>query len=367
MVRAVLCVLLLALVGLTMSRPIEETPLRAPFANYRLISTSDQTPPFWVSAEAAEALSTTELSYFDITDSPEVDLSLTPQPSAIPAAPTHQSIVTPLLARIDKTRYSTLLTSLSTSFRNRYYSAQTGLDSANWIFNQVSTVAANRSDITVSKFAHTWLQPSIIAKIAGTSGTREIVILGAHEDSTAAGMPTGSAPGADDDGSGSIAILEVFRILVEANFRPQHPIEFHWYSAEEVGLLGSQAVAVNYQSQGIPVRSMIQLDMIAYNRLESTVGIVTDYVDADTIAFNRRLVDEYLAIGWTNTVCGYGCSDHASWNRLGYRSSFPFEAQFSRRNPYIHTTADTMNYVSVDHAAEFIKLGLAFAVELSYV
>jgi len=112
---------------------------------------------------------------------------------------------------------------------------------------------------------------------------------------------------------------------------------------------------------------MLQLDMIGYNGRESTVGIVTDYVDAETIAFNRQLVDEYLAIGWTNTVCGYGCSDHASWNRLGYRSAFPFEAQFSRRNPYIHTTQDTMNFVSVDHAAEFVKLGIAFAVELSYI
>jgi leucyl aminopeptidase len=348
-----------------LSAPISDV-VTAPAKGYRLLATSDKQPPFWVAPEAAEALGTTELNYMDITDFQEVDVSLTPTAIAIPSGPTHQSTVAPLLAQIDTELYESKLTTLA-SFRNRYYTAQTGLDSANWIYDQVLAITANRSDISVTKFAHTWLQPSLIARIEGTSSVRDLVILGAHQDSTAGGMPSGSAPGADDDGSGSIAIYEILRILSSSGFRPQHPIEFHWYSAEEVGLLGSQAVANNYQSRAIPVRGMMQLDMIAYNARESTVGIVTDFVDADTIDFNRKLVDEYLDIGWTNTVCGYGCSDHASWTRYGYRSSFPFEAQFSRRNPFIHTTQDTMDFVAVEHAKEFVKLGLAFAVEMSYI
>jgi hypothetical protein len=38
--------------------------------------------------------------------------------------------------------------------------------------------------------------------------------------------------GADDDGSGSVTILEAYRALIAADFRPVRPIEFHWYSAE---------------------------------------------------------------------------------------------------------------------------------------
>lgn len=38
--------------------------------------------------------------------------------------------------------------------------------------------------------------------------------------------------GADDDGSGSMSILEGYRGLLEAGFRPELTVEFHWYSAE---------------------------------------------------------------------------------------------------------------------------------------
>jgi acetylornithine deacetylase/succinyl-diaminopimelate desuccinylase-like protein len=38
--------------------------------------------------------------------------------------------------------------------------------------------------------------------------------------------------GADDDGSGSVTILEAYRALITSDFRPVKPVEFHWYSAE---------------------------------------------------------------------------------------------------------------------------------------
>jgi len=38
--------------------------------------------------------------------------------------------------------------------------------------------------------------------------------------------------GADDDGSGTVTILEAYRALLESDFRPNRTVEFHWYSAE---------------------------------------------------------------------------------------------------------------------------------------
>ena len=35
-----------------------------------------------------------------------------------------------------------------------------------------------------------------------------------------------------DDGSGSVTILEAYRALIAADFRPVRTVEFHWYSAE---------------------------------------------------------------------------------------------------------------------------------------
>jgi len=334
---------------------------------HRLLATSEL-ETFWVPDDVAEALGQTELNYIDITEHQEVDIRLTPKRQfAIPTDPSHQSAVNPLLNQLQSDNFRANLIHFS-SYRNRYYTSTYGVDSSNWIFTTVSSFANNRSDITVSRFSHTWAQSSVIARITGTSSSSdEIVIIGAHQDSTAPGMPTGSAPGADDDGTGSMGILEIFRVLALSNFRPQNTIEFHWYSAEEVGLLGSQAIAQSYQRAGVPVRSMMQLDMIGYDEREQTVGVITDYTDAETNVFVRALTDEYLQIGWTNSLCGYGCSDHASWDRYGYPAAFPFEAQFRNRNPSIHTTSDTMSLVSVEHAYQFMRLGLSFVVELSFI
>jgi leucyl aminopeptidase len=48
-------------------------------------------------------------------------------------------------------------------------------------------------------------------------------------DSINLNNPTsGRAPGADDDGTGSVNLIEAFRALIAANFTPATPVEFHW-------------------------------------------------------------------------------------------------------------------------------------------
>lgn len=144
-------------------------------------------------------------------------------------------------------------------------------------------------------------------------------------------------------------------------------MEFHYYAAEEVGLKGSQAIATDYASENKVVVGMMQLDMTFYigTNNENVVGVVTDFVDDDLTQFTRELVIAYLDIDYKDTVCGYGCSDHASWTKEGYRSTFPFESQFQYHNPYIHTAQDTEAYADFDHGLEFAKLGLGFLVELA--
>ena len=81
-------------------------------------------------------------------------------------------------------------------------------------------------------------------------------------DSINLSSPTsGRAPGADDDGTGLVNLLEAFRALLAAGFKPTTPVEFHWYSGEEAGLLGSQAIATNYKSAGKNVKAFMELDM----------------------------------------------------------------------------------------------------------
>jgi leucyl aminopeptidase len=191
-----------------------------------------------------------------------------------------------------------------------------------------------------------------------------VVVIGAHLDSVGASA-SGRAPGADDDGSGIASIFEIFRVLVNANYRPDYTIQFMAYAAEEAGLLGSQAIATSYAKDKIDVYAVLQLDMTGYSRDE--IGIITDHTSPELNAFVRTLVNTYTTLKWKNSVCGYGCSDHASWTRTGVRASFPFETPFGSHNPNIHSSRDTLDHLSQEQMLQFVYLGLGFAVELAGV
>jgi leucyl aminopeptidase len=109
------------------------------------------------------------------------------------------------------------------------------------------------------------------------------LIIGAHQDSTNL-LPFLPAPGADDDGSGTVSILEAFSVLLHQGWSPapnSGALEFMWFSAEEGGLLGSQEVARAYRNNNRVVSGMVQFDMTAFVKKGTTpsVGLVTDFVD----------------------------------------------------------------------------------------
>jgi len=100
---------------------------------------------------------------------------------------------------------------------------------------------------------------------------------------------------------------------------------------------------------------------------QEEVGIITDFVDAGLTKFNTELVDAYLDIPWVATKCGYACSDHASWMKAGYPSSFTIESSFGNSNKHIHSSNDRIDIsdeFSFTHMLEFSKLAVAFAIEL---
>lgn len=89
--------------------------------------------------------------------------------------------------------------------------------------------------------------------------SQPLTILGAHQDSANYLFPLLPAPGADDDCSGTVSILEAFRILAQSGYTPKDgPVEFHWYAAEEGGLLGSQAIARYKKDQNAPIGAMME-------------------------------------------------------------------------------------------------------------
>jgi leucyl aminopeptidase len=191
-----------------------------------------------------------------------------------------------------------------TSFRTRYYRSEDGKKSQRWLKEQLEKVVSKREDITVKEFPHPWGQSSIIVHIprrrksSSFKSDDSIVIISAHQDSTNL-LPFLPAPGADDDGSGTSTVFEVLNVLMEHDFAPTNSsVEFHFYSAEEGGLLGSQAVAQAYHQDGKSVKAMLQLDMTAYIKPGSReqIGIITDFVDTGLTELLFKLVDEYATI-----------------------------------------------------------------------
>jgi leucyl aminopeptidase len=249
------------------------------------------------------------------------------------------------------------------AFHNRHYQSQTGVESANWIYNNLLSIASTNPLISVSKFNNTWVQHSVIAKFQGSNPSLPIIVIGAHQDSIAGGV-NGRAPGADDNGSGSVTILEVFRILASQSFAPAATVEFHWYSAEEAGLLGSKAIANKYAADGVEVAAMLNYDVVGYTAKQKVIGVVTDYVDISLTAFLRTVVTTFSIVPLKNTRCNYACSDHASWGSAGYPSGFLVEAEMSNSSPYMHTVNDVIATVDFDHLLEFAKIAIGYVVEL---
>ncbi|KAH6645901.1 hypothetical protein BKA67DRAFT_525991 [Truncatella angustata] len=316
-------------------------------------------------------------NFFDITDFADFTNDFTTsqvKAAAVvfPTAVAQQTAVEALLPSLNKTLMKSNLQTFS-DFQNRYYKSTYGKQSSAWLGQLVnSTIASTGAKgVTAKFFPHTWGQSSIIATIPGLS--TKTIVLGAHQDSINQASPmNGRAPGADDDGSGSITILEALRVLLSdkrvAAGQAPNTIEFHWYSAEEGGLLGSQAIFQSYASAGRDVKAMLQQDMTGYVGAGKTdqMGLIVDNVDTALTNFIRLVLDAYSDIPYVDTKCGYACSDHASASKAGYPSAMVFESAFEDHLQSIHTAQDTMDKVNFDHVLQHARITTGAAVELGF-
>lgn len=286
--------------------------------------------------------------------------------ASIPDEPKYEELVNGFNDDINQKGIEATVTHLSTSYFTRYYTTNTAVQAVNWLKGQYEAASAGRTDVSIQIFEHTWAQPSLIVTVAGSGDNKgETVILGGHIDSTAGGA-TRASPGADDDGSGSAAVLEVFRILMENRFVPDRTVEFHAYAAEEAGLRGSAAISEEYSNIGRNVISMVQFDMLGWpNDVTTPIGLTEDYVSPELTAFVGTLTTTYSGLKWEPSTCGYACSDHASWYKVGVPSSFPFESKFGTHNPNIHTADDVLAKMSIPRCLEFVKMGVGYVVELA--
>jgi leucyl aminopeptidase len=111
----------------------------------------------------------------------------------------------------------------------------------------------------------------------------------------------------------------------------------------------------------------MQLDMTLYaGSGQFVLGSMTDFTSAWLRSYFENINTLYIKAKIVNDKCGYGCSDHASWNRQGYPALMPFEATFNDMNHNLHTSNDVVDSNSnFTHSAMFAKIAVAYAMDLS--
>ncbi|KAL8809862.1 MAG: hypothetical protein Q9200_003045 [Gallowayella weberi] len=334
----------------------------------------------WIAEDDKWALRREGINFMDITETQDLGKLAAKSISkvAFPEKPAYKETLGPVMKELSKTNMRNHLEKF-TSFYTRYYKSSYGAKSSAWLLKQVKKVVsesgAEKHGAFVKAFPHPWGQSSVIATIPGK--TNKTVVVGAHQDSINLFFPSLlAAPGADDDGSGTVTILEALRVLLQfdaiVNGSASNTIEFHFYSAEEGGLLGSQAIFSAYGKAGRDVKAMLQQDMTGYihNTIAAgepeSVGVITDFVDPGLTEFIKKIVTEYCEIPYVLTKCGYACSDHASASKAGYPSAFVIESDFKYADNKIHTTEDKVEYLNFDHMLQHARLTLGLAYELAF-
>ena len=202
-----------------------------------------------------------------------------------------------------------------------------------------------------------------------TSSSNRIFIICAHYDTQAVREPnwnplTSTAPGANDNGTGVAAMLEIAYLL--SRYEYEHEIKFIAFGGEELGSLGSRhyvreasSTGVSGETDPVPVPEKIvgvfNLDMLGFNWKTDLVEIVTNndsaWISRALIIANtwyniglkiRRTQDEFVDI-----------SSHKSFWDGGYdavtltESSTPWrDSQNYDANPFYRTSNDTVDKVN---------------------
>jgi bacterial leucyl aminopeptidase len=274
------------------------------------------------------------------------------------------AIVRGLLPTVDERRILSTIQEL-VSMESRYYKSRSGAAASAWLATRWQSFTT-RPDVTVELVDHGYPQRSVIMTVPGTTRAHEVVVIGGHLDSISLSGFSGDAPGADDDASGIATLTEVARTLLAADYRPARTLKFMAYAAEEVGLRGSQAIAKDFKKRGVDVVGVLQLDMTNFKGSDKDIWLMKDFTSAAQNAFLIELIETYVGATWGLDACGYACSDHASWTKIGVPASMPFESRMAQRNKHIHTARDTLETSgnNAAHAATFARLATAYAIEL---
>ena len=234
------------------------------------------------------------------------------------------------------------------NFGTRFYPTTTCIEAQNWI-NEHFEKYNYDTELHTFYIHPGYLCPSknVIAVKQGTTNPEQVVVCGSHYDSLTLSSfynPNAPAPGADDNATGTAGMMEIARLLSE--FDLGRTIIICAFTAEELGLYGSNEFASRCRQQKMDIIGYFNIDMSGYLHPghaphthvifpESARPLYNFYQTTTNMYIPEFEVSEGVFTG--------GDSDHTSFNKNGYMGIFPFEDEDKDYySPYIHTINDVI-------------------------
>ncbi|EIW77097.1 Zn-dependent exopeptidase [Coniophora puteana RWD-64-598 SS2] len=190
--------------------------------------------------------------------------------------------------------------------------------------------------------------PNVVCKYPSTVNTTATVLISAHYDSRGS-FGFQRAPGGDDDGSGTIALLSIARAIAKRSVTFQSNVELVAFAGEEQGLLGSKAYAQELRERNANITTMIQADMLGYHVASEPAQLgLPDVIGtrevADLVTKISAIYSPELRVGITPACC----SDHQSFHQQGFPATQVFERAGPIADPMYHNSGDVSDRPGYD-------------------
>jgi len=217
---------------------------------------------------------------------------------------------------------------------------------------------------TFTILSNTYQAKNVYAVQTGSQYPDKKLIICAHFDAVSV------SPGADDNGSGTCAVLEAARVI--SKLSPKYTVVYALWSGEEQGLYGSKYYAAQAYSASEDIVGVINMDMIGWdsnsnNRVEIYYFNPTGKETLMSALLTKLTdVNANYSLGLTVSKSSSASknSDHYYFLAYGYPAFLMIE-EMNDFNPYYHTSEDKYSYIDLDYYEKCAKLGILTLAELS--
>ncbi|HPS65080.1 MAG TPA: M28 family peptidase, partial [Ignavibacteria bacterium] len=196
---------------------------------------------------------------------------------------------------------------------------------------------------------------NVIGKKTGYKYPNKYFIISSHYDD----MPSGStAPGADDNGSGTCGVIEAARIISTLNL--PYTVVFITFDEEERGLYGSYAYVDSAYAHGDSIMGVVNLDMIAYDGNNDGKCFVVHNNPSSLFADDFISAMKYYQ-PTLNPIKTYDLtanSDHAPFWTKNWNAFLLIEDE-NDFTPFYHTVNDKYSSLNLSYFLKMAKASLA--------